>query len=135
MISLKNILLFLAVASLAFALKGCSDKASSPFATSSVSASGYQIGISALYGGSSLKSDGSSQATIRVEVWGSTGEFMDGIPVTLTATLGTLASSSLTTSNGAATTTYTAGSSAGIASVTATVENISASATIVLSRF
>ena len=129
--------IFLSIIIMSFALKGC-EEASSPFEASSPSAlsvSGYSVAISAIYGDSSLLANGSSQATIKVEVWGSTGEFIDSEPVTLTATLGTLASSSLTTSNGAAVTTFTAGTTAGVASVTATVENVSVSATIVLSRF
>ncbi len=129
--------IFLSIIIMSFALKGC-EEANDPFQASSPSAlsvSGYRVAISAVYGGGSLRADGSSQATIKVEVWGSTGEFIDGVPVTLTATLGTLASSSLTTSNGVAVTTFTAGTVAGLASVTATVENISVSASIVLSRF
>tara|TARA_B100000959_G_C14969337_1_gene619037 strand:+ start:2158 stop:2571 length:414 start_codon:yes stop_codon:yes gene_type:complete len=129
--------IFLSIVIISFALKGC-EKASSPFEASSPSAlsvSGYNVGISAVYGDGPLLANGSSQATIRVEVWGSNGQFIDAVPVTLTTTLGTLASSSLTTSNGAAVTTFTAGTTAGVASVTATVENISVSATIVLSRF
>ena len=129
--------IFLSIIIMSFALKGCQE-ASNPFEASSPSAlsvSGYSVGISAVYGDSSLLADGSSQATIKVEVWGETGEFIDAVPVTLTATLGTLASSSLTTSNGVAVTTFTTGTKAGVASVTATVENVSVSATIVLSSF
>ena len=129
--------IFICIVILSFALKEC-DAARNPFEASSppaLSVSGYRIGISAIYGGSSMRADGSSQATIRVEVWGSTGQFIDNVPVTLTATLGTLASYSLTTSNGVAVTTFTAGTKAGVAYVTATVENVSVSATIILSSF
>lgn len=114
-------------------MNGCSTP--SPTEVSGTSASGYSMGISAIYGGSSLPSDGSSQATIRVEVWDSSGHFVNNAAVTLTVTLGTLASSSLTTTNGTAVTTFTAGSNPGNAAVTATVENISATATIILAKF
>ena len=136
----KFILLIVVVISF-FALKGCK-QANKPFEASNpsdLSVSGYSIGISAIHGGSSLRADGSSQATIRVEVWESTGQFINNVPVTLTATLGTLASSSSTTTptttDGVYVDIFTAGNTAGVASVTATVENISVSATIVLSRF
>ena len=129
--------IFLNIIILSFVMNGCDDT-SEPLGISSPSAlsvSGYSIAVSAIYGSGSLLADGSSQATIKTEVWGSTGEFINGATVTLTATLGTLTSSSLTTSNGTAVTTFTAGTTAGVASVTATVENTSATATIILSRF
>lgn len=113
--------------------KGC--EAHDPMTYSGVSASGYSVGIAAIYGESSLPADSSSQATIRVDVWNQAGQYMDGVPVTLTSSLGTLGAASLTTSNGSATTTFTAGSNPGKAYVIATVENVSATATIVLATF
>lgn len=130
-----NNFIFMTIVILSFALEGCT-VADSPTGLSGISTSGYRMGISAIYGDTSLPADGSSQATIKVEVWDdSTGQFMDSISVTLTATLGTLGSASLTTSNGVAVTTYTAGTVVGNGSVTATVENISATATIILAKF
>ncbi len=91
---------------------------------------GNSIAIKALYGSGGLEADGSSQATIRVEVFTADGLMVDGATVTLTTTLGTLADSSLTTVNGVATTTLTAGTTTGLAYVVATVENISATTAV-----
>ncbi len=124
----------LMIAIMAFALEAC-QKPEDPTGITGLSVSGYTVGISAIYGGTSLPADGASQATIKVEVWNTSNLFVDNIPVTLTATLGTLADSSLTTTNGVAVTTFTAGLVAGNATVVATVENTSAVATIILDGF
>jgi len=91
---------------------------------------GNSISIKALYGSGGLEANGSSQATIRVEVFTADGLMVNGATITLTTTLGTLSSSSLTTVNGVATTTLTAGTTTGLAYVVATVENISATTAI-----
>lgn len=124
----------LMIAIMAFALEVC-QKPEAPTGITGLSVSGYTVGISAIYGGTSLPADGASQATIKVEVWNTSNLFVDNIPVTLTVTLGTLESSSLTTTNGVAVTTFTAGQVAGNATVVATVENTSAVATIILDGF
>lgn len=121
--------IFLIVMILSFAFEGCSSS-TDPTGTSGISSvSGYTVGISAIYPGTSLPADGSSQAIIRVEVWNTSGQFVDNVPVTLAATLGSLGSSSLTTVNGIASTTFTS-SVAGNATVTAMVENVIATAEI-----
>ncbi len=124
----------LMIAIITCTLGACQEPAA-PTGVTGLSVSGYTVGISALYGGTSLPADGASQATIKVEVWNISNQFVDNIPVTLTVTLGTLANSSLTTTNGVAVTTFTAGQVAGNATVVATVENISAIATIILDGF
>ena len=91
---------------------------------------GNSIVIKALYGSGGLEANGSSQATIRVEVFTADGLMVDGATVTLTTTLGTLGASTLTTINGVATTTLTAGTTTGLAYVVATVENISATTAV-----
>lgn len=122
----NSILLIVMV--LSFAFEGCNN--TDPTGISDISSvSGYRIGISAIYTGTSLSADGSSQAIIRVEVWNTAGQFVDNVSVTLAATIGSLASSSLTTANGIASTTFTS-SVAGNATVTAMVENVFASAEI-----
>ena len=98
------------------------------------SSSGFTVGVSALFGGGGLKNDGSSQATIRVEVFNG-GQPVDGVAVTLTTTLGTLGSNSLTTANGAATTTLTSSTTTGLASIVATVENVSATTAVPIVSF
>ena len=103
------------------------------------SANGLTLAISAHYGGAGLENDGTSAATIRVEVYTTnitTGvtNFVDGQAVTLSATLGTLGSTSLTTSNGFASTTLTAGTVTGLAYVVATVENVSATTAVPIIR-
>lgn len=99
------------------------------------STSGFKIGIAALAGDAGLPADGVSKATIRVEVFTAIGESVDGAKVTLTATLGTLASSSLTTTKGTAVTTLTSGTTPGTAYIVATVENASATATVQFVNF
>jgi hypothetical protein len=98
------------------------------------SSSGFTIGISALYGNGGLKNDGASQATIRVEVYNGS-QPVDGATVTVTTTLGTLASNSLTTANGAVTTTLTSSTTTGLAAIVATVENVSATTVVPIVSF
>ncbi len=99
------------------------------------SSSGLIIGVSALYGGGGLRNDGTSQATIRVEVFTSSAQPVDGAAVTLTTTLGTLGSSSLTTAAGSAVTTLTSSTTTGLASIVATVENASATTAVPIVSF
>jgi len=94
------------------------------------SVSGYEVAIRVIP--SAIPADGSSQATVRVEVRDAFGNFVDGAAVTLTATLGTLGDSSLSTSGGVATTTFTAGSEEGTAHIVATVENVSVTGSVSL---
>ncbi|MBI3392368.1 MAG: Ig-like domain-containing protein [Nitrospirae bacterium] len=68
--------------------------------------------------------DSASQATVRVEVRDAYGNFVSGASVVLTATMGTLGGSSVTTTNGVATTTFTSGSKTGTGQIAATVENV-----------
>jgi len=98
------------------------------------SSSGWTIGVSALYGNGGLRNDGSSQATIRVEVF-TNSQPVDGATVTLTTTLGTLGSNSLTTANGAVTTTLTSSTTTGSAYIVATVENVSATTVVPIVSF
>lgn len=97
--------------------------------------SGLKIGIAVLAGNAGLPADGVSKATVRVEVFFTSGEVADGKTVTLTTTLGTLGSSSLTTSKGVAVTTLTSSSVPGTAYVVATVENASAFASVQIVNF
>lgn len=100
------------------------------------SSSGNVLAISAIYGLNGIKADGASQATIRVEVFNSSGQAVNGAEVTLTTTLGTLGSATLTTaSSGAAVTTLTAGSVPGSAFIVATLENVSATTVVPILSF
>lgn len=99
------------------------------------SSTGLSVGVSALYGGAGLRNDGASQATIRVEVFTTGGQPVDGATVTLTTTLGTLGSNSLTTANGAANTTLTSSTTRGLASIVATVDNVSANTAVPIVSF
>ena len=129
-------------------LAGCSNDEKTAVSSSGISP--YVMGLSAVYGGSSLPADGSSQATILAEVWDSAGKYVDGVTVTLSASRGTLSSSdstsstssgsaasslTLTTSNGVATAYFTAGQAAGAAYINATAENARATVKIVLATF
>lgn len=98
------------------------------------SASGNTIGLKALYGSGGLRANGASQATIRVEVFDTSGQGVTAT-VTLTTTLGTLGSSSLTTASGFAVTTLTAGTTTGTAFIVATVDNVSATAAVPIVTF
>ncbi len=105
----------------------CSNEGSGPVGPSST---GKVIDVVAIAGDGGLPADGSSTATIRVEVYTTENELVDEATVTLTTTLGTLGSTSLTTADGVATTTLTSASSPGTATIVASVENISATAII-----
>lgn len=118
-----------------------------------VSSSGFIIGIDSFHGNSGLIANGSSQATIRVEVFTTAGQVVNGQQVTLTTTLGTLAlvennkvvaaDGTVTTNaaddnisfNGVVLATLTAGSEVGTAYVTATVQNVSATTAVPIVQF
>lgn len=145
----KNKITFVFVVLISWGLlSGCSNDEKTAVSSSGVSP--YVMGLSAVYGGSSLPADGSSQATILAEVWDNTGRYVDGVTVTLSASRGTLASTAsssstssgsaassltLTTSNGVATAYFTAGKTAGAAYVNATAENARSTVKIVLATF
>lgn len=99
------------------------------------STGGNVLGISAFFGLNGIIADGSSQATIRVELFNSFGQAVDAASVTLTTTLGTLGANTLTTTNGVATTTLTSGTVPGTAFVVATFENISATTAVPIIKF
>ena len=92
---------------------------------------GNILGIQGLFGGAGIQNDGVSQATIKVEVFTAALNPVEGAIVTLTTTLGTLGVATLTTgASGAATTTLTSGTTVGIAFVTATVDNVTATTSV-----
>ena len=95
--------------------------------------SGYTVGLTAQYGGVGILSGGT--ATIRVEVVTAAGVPVNGAVAVLSSTLGTLTLTSLTTVNGVITTFFTAGTTAGTAYITATVENVSATTTVSILSF
>ena len=95
--------------------------------------SGYTVGLTAHYGGVGIPSGGT--ATIRVEVVTAAGVPVNGAVAVLSSTLGTLTLTSLTTVNGVITTFFTAGTTAGTAYITATVENVSATTTVPILSF
>ena len=95
--------------------------------------SGYTVGLTAQYGGAGVLSGGT--ATIRVEVVTAAGVPVNGAVAVLSSTLGTLTATSLTTVNGVITTFFTAGTTAGTAYITATVENVSATTTVSILSF
>jgi len=95
------------------------------------SALGNTLGIKGIYGGAGIQNDGASMATIRVEVFATGIIPTVGATVTLTTTLGILAATSLITgASGAAVTTLTSGLVTGMAYVTATVDNVSATTAV-----
>ena len=94
--------------------------------------SGYTVGLTAQYGGVGVLSGGT--ATIRVEVVTAAGVPVNGPTPIMTATLGTLGTATALV-NGVSTNTLTAGSTAGTAYITATVENISATTTVSILSF
>ena len=96
--------------------------------------SGYTVGITAHYGGVGIVIS-SGTATIRVEVVTAAGVPVDGAIVAVSTTLGTLGAASLTTVNGVITTSLTAPDAAGIAYITATVENASATTAVPILAF
>ena len=92
---------------------------------------GNILGIQGLFGGAGIQNDGVSQATIKVEVFTASLVPVEDAIVTLTTTLGTLGAATLTTgASGAATTTLTSGTTVGIAFVTATVDNVTATTSV-----
>ena len=92
---------------------------------------GNILGIQGLFGGAGIQNDGVSQATIKVEVFTALLIPVEDAIVTLTTTLGTLGAATLTTgASGAATTTLTSGTTVGIAFVTATVDNVTATTSV-----
>ena len=95
--------------------------------------SGYTVGLTAQYGGVGILSGGT--ATIRVEVVTAAGVPVNGAVAVLSSTLGTLTATSLTTVNGVITTFFTAGTTAGTAYITATVENVSATTMVSILSF
>lgn len=119
---MKNLLSLLTLVLWA-ALGGCDADVANRVGTSP---SGFIIALKALYGNAGLPADGSSQATIRVEVFTNEGKLVDGTTVTLTTTKGTLANKTLTTTDGVAVTTLTSSTTTGTAFVVATVQNVSA---------
>jgi hypothetical protein len=107
-----------------------------------VSSSGFILGIEAIHGSSGLPADGSSQATIRVELFTNAGQLVNGQIVRLTTTLGTLTDGAnataltiggaiqLTTVNGVAFAVLTSEAAEGNAFVVASTENISATVSV-----
>ena len=95
-----------------------------------VSSGGLIIALKQFSGNSGLSADGTSQATIRAEVFTTAGQTVDGATVFLTTTLGTLGETSLTTTDGVAVTTLTSGTVPGTAFIVATVENITATVAV-----
>ena len=92
---------------------------------------GNRLGIQGLFGGAGIQNDGASQATIKVEVFSVDNVPVVGATVTLTTTLGTLTLATLIKgASGAATTTLTSGTTTGIAFVTATVDNVTATTSV-----
>ena len=92
---------------------------------------GNILSIQGLFGGAGIQNDGASQATILVEVFTVDLVPVVGASVALTTTLGTLGAVTLTTgASGAATTTLTSGTTVGIAFVSATVDNVTATTSV-----
>lgn len=103
--------------------------------TVGVSSGGLIIAVKALSGNAGLPADGTSMATIRVEVFNTAGQTVDDAVVFMTTTLGTLAlqydaNGIFTTNNGVALATLTSGTLPGTAFVVATVENVSATVAV-----
>ena len=108
-------------------MSGCQSDVTNRVGTSS---SGFIIGIQQFSGNAGLPADSASQATIRVEVFTTLGQTVDGATVFLTTTLGTLGAAAVVTVDGVALTTLTAGTVPGTAFVVATVENITATVAV-----
>ena len=99
------------------------------------SALGNTVGIQGIFGGAGIKNNGTSTATIRVEVFSSQNIPTAGSTVTLTTTLGTIGTISgdpagTTNAAGVVTAVLTSGTTRGIAFVTATVDNVSATTAV-----
>lgn len=121
----KIIMLLLIVAGISWGCKAVVEDLVGP------SSLGNNLGIQGLFGGAGIQNDGASQATIKVEVFTVDNVPVEGATVTLTTTLGTLTLATLTTgASGAATTTLTSGTITGIAFVTATVDNVTATTSV-----
>ena len=63
------------------------------------------------------------------------GNIPDGIPITFKGTLGTISNEDITISNGIATSIFKAGSKLGLATITATVDNETASTSLTIGNF
>ena len=103
--------------------------------TVGVSSGGLIVGLKALSGNSGLPADGISQATIRVEVFNTAGQVVDGAEIFMTTTLGTIEqqlddNGDFTTESGVALATLTSGTEPGTAFVVATVENVTATVAV-----
>ena len=97
---------------------------------------GNILSIQGLFGGAGIQNDGASQATILVEVFTVDLVPVVGASVALTTTLGTLGAATLTTGDsGAATTTLTSGTTIGVAFITGTVDNVSATTSVPIINF
>ena len=93
------------------------------------------MGIQGIFGGAGIKNNGTSTATIRVEVFSSQNTPTVGSTVTLTTTLGTIGTISgdpvgTTNAAGVVTAVLTSGTTRGVAFVTATVDNVSATTAV-----
>ena len=120
--------LSLSIISVVIILIGCNAVVEELTAPSTL---GNILGIKGIYGGAGIQNDGASMATIRVEVFATGNIPTVGATVTLTTTLGILAATSLITgASGAAVTTLTSGLVTGMAFVTATVDNVSATTAV-----
>ena len=96
--------------------------------------SGFTVGVTSHYGANGIvKSTGT--ATIRVEVVSGNNIPVDGATILLSATMGTLDATTLATVNGVATATFTAPDTVGMAYITATVENATATTTVPILAF
>ncbi len=107
-----------------------------------VSSSGFILGIDAIHGAHGLPADGSSQATIRVELFTNAGQLVSGQTVRLTTTLGTLTDGVSATAvtiggaiqlpivNGVGLAVLTSEEVEGNAFVVASIENISATVSV-----
>ena len=128
---MKKLILWLALAGGIF--WGCQAAVNDLTGPSSL---GNVLGIQGLFGGAGLLNDGASEATIRVEVFTVDLAPVVDASVALTTTLGTLGAATLTTgASGAATTTLTSGTTIGVAFITGTVDNVSATTSVPIINF
>ncbi len=100
-----------------------------PVGSTGTSASGYTMAIRA--NPDQLRANGTDTALIVIEVWDKNGNYVNNANVTFSVSLGTLSSSTATTSNGVAVVTYTSSTYEGTGIVAAAVENIISKAEIV----
>ena len=96
--------------------------------------SGFTVGVTSHYGANGIAIN-TGTATIRVEVVSGNNIPVDGAAILLSATIGTLSATDLTTVNGVATATLTAPATAGTAYITATVENATATTAVPILAF